>query len=280
MRARLLFFAAILAAGCNDESLVHQPGAQPSETPVDTATPAPTPSSTSTVAATPTPIPTPFPTPVPCAFYGISPNGGLWLIDPSVPSASLVGTSPVQNLTDLTITPSLDMIAISADAAWRIDPTSGITVPYQSDPWIDGQNALKALSDGRMLVGGGSSLMTVGSSSVHYLPLGYNFSGDIAAAPGASTGYASGLDIYGGPDHLFSVDLASGNIANMGSLTETDVYGLDVGCDGVLYGITQGDPSSGAKPKVLKIDMSNGFTSAVGSLNGPIRIWGATGPVN
>src|SRR5207248_1681414 len=111
--------------GCNDERVLGEP--TPSESPAPGDSPTPTPSA----AASPTPFvtPTPFATPVPCQFYAIEKDGDLWAIDPSVPSATKIGNTQLQELTDITITADQQVIVIGDHSALLVDPTTAATAP-------------------------------------------------------------------------------------------------------------------------------------------------------
>lgn len=267
---------AVCFAGCNQQDLIQ--GAE-EETPV-AEEPTPEPTATPGEPGGPVEVPaTPLPTPVPCSFYGIGSSGDLWVVDPAVPQATLVGQSMLQNTSDLAITADGKMIVITLTASYQLDPTTAQPYPYQTGAWVQGQNSLDVTADNRMLVGGGGALTFIGSGpQFDVLPFGSaSWAGDVAIV--GSIAYGSALDNWEGPDHLIRIDLTTGAVAQHGQFSRPGMFGLDVACDGTLYAISQGDPDTGTPPRVFTIDPATGAVADIGDLVGPQRLWGAAGPV-
>lgn len=251
----------LLAAGCNSNQL--EAGAHPTPTPP------------------PTPTPQPTPTPVPCKFYGIDSSSKLWIIDPVAVTASVVGPTGISSMTDIAITPDDHIIGITSTKAYTIDPGTGAATQLAGSAWLTGQDALDALPDGRLIIGGGSALAIVDLGSGAVTPAGtmgggYVFSGDIAATS-ATEVLASGKPSSGsGNDHLFKFDLSSDTSVDLGDLGAPKVFGLDYGCDGNLYGMLAQSP-----PKLIGVNGSTAATTMIGSMSGgPSTLWGAAGPAS
>lgn len=259
----LLAIGLVSSAACNDNGLT---------TGVDTPTPTPT------LTATPTPNPTP--TPELCKFYGIDSSSNLWLIDPVAITATNIGPTGIASMTDITITPSNEIIGITNTKAYSIDPATAHSTQIAAAAWVTGQDALDTLPDGRLAVGGGTKLSVVDLSNGQVTPAGTMgggrvFSGDIAA-PTTSVALASGKDSSGGDDHLYSFDLSNNTSTDLGSLGAPKVFGLDYGCDGQLYGMLAQSP-----PKLIKVNPDTGATTILGSMaGGPATLWGAAGPAD
>lgn len=270
-----------LGAGCNDGGLETAPSSSPEEHPEETPDATPAPEETPETFPTPiAPPATPLPTPLPCAFYGIGSAGDLWVIDPAVPSADLVGVSNVSNTTDLAILPDGKMIVITAQAAYQVDPATAQAYPWQSAPWVQGQNSLDALPDGRLLVGGGSTVKLLGAGvpTFESLPFGAGqWSGDFAVD--GDIAWGSALDNWDGNDHLIEVNLVTGTVTEKGQFSLPHVYGIDVACDGNVYAMFEGNPDEGLPPRVFRIDTNGPQVVDLGELVGPQRLWGGAGPV-
>lgn len=255
---------ALLLAGCNDGQIVQ--GAI--ETPSPTATP----------IVTPTPQPTP--TPEPCQFYGIDATSNLWIIDPLAVTANVVGATGINGITDIAISADNRIIGISFDRAWEIDPSTGVATQIASSAWLDQQNALDALPDGRLLVGGDTALIAVDpdtgvKTNAGTMGGGRVFSGDIATIS-ATRAFATGKDYFGSDDHLFFFDIATNQSTDEGSLGAPKVYGLDYGCDGNLYGMIADSP-----PRLVRVDPNTAQTTMLGTMTGgPATLWGAAGPAD
>lgn len=255
---------ALLLAGCNDGTIVQ--GAI--ETPTPTATP----------DVTPTPQPTP--TPEPCQFYGIDATSNLWIIDPIAVTADVVGPTGINGITDIAITADNVIIGITSAKAYAIDPSSGAATQIAGTAWLVDQNALDALPDGRLLVGGGSALIAVNpdtgaKTNAGAMGGGRVFSGDIATIS-ATRAFATGKDGIGGNDHLFFFDIATNQSTDEGSLGAPKVYGLDYGCDGNLYGMIADSP-----PRLVRVDPNTAQTTMLGTMTGgPSTLWGAAGPAD
>jgi hypothetical protein len=256
----------VLVVGCNDGRVVEGAAA--------TATPTAEP--TATEAPTPTPIATA--TPVPCNFYAVDSATNLWIIDPVAITTQMVGPTGVAEMTDIAITSANEIIGITFDRAYRIDPATGAATLLAAAPWLFQQNALDALPDGRLLVGGGNALSAVDpvtgvKENVGTMGGGRVFSGDVTAVD-ATHALGSGKDpLFGGHDHLFGFELAVSS-TDEGSLGQPVVYGLDYGCDGELYGVVAQSP-----PKLVRVDALTAQTTMLGPLvGGPATLWGAAGP--
>lgn len=251
----------LLAAGCNSNQLTS--GAH------DTPTPNPT----------QTPSATPTATPEACKFYGIDSSSKLWLIDPVAVTATVVGATGISSMTDIAITPDDRIIGITNTKAYAIDPATGHATQIAGSAWLAQQDALDALPDGRLVIGGGNALAIVDLASGAVTPAGtmgggYVFSGDIASTS-ATAVLASGKPSSGsGNDHLFKFDLSNDTSVDLGDLGAPKVYGLDYGCDGNLYGMLAQSP-----PKLIGVDGATAATSTIGAMSGgPTTLWGAAGP--
>ena len=256
--------ALLLLAGCNDGSIVQ--GAI--ETPTPTAT------------ATVTPTPQPTPTPEPCQFYGIDATSALWVIDPVAITAEEVGDTGISGITDIAITSDNVIIGITETEAYQLDPNTGEATLMASEPWLADQNALDATADGKLLVGGETALIsydpaTGAKSSEGTMGGGRVFSGDIATVSASSAlATAKVTTGSGANDHLYRFNLSSNTSTDEGDLGFPKVFGLDVGCDGDLYGMVATNP-----PKLLRVDGNTAQTTVLGTMTGgPSTLWGAAGP--
>lgn len=266
MNARIVVIVISLAlAACNEGGIV---GAS-------TTTPTPTPTAT----LTPTPTPEPTSTPIPCHFYGIDAGSNLWDIDPVAITATMIGPTGISAMTDIAITADNRIVGITFAGAYEIDPITAEATPMTSTAWLFEQNALDAMTDGRVLVGGGTALFSVDpvtgqKVSEGTMGGGKVFSGDIATVNG-TTALATGKPSSGsGNDHLFRFDLTSNSSTDEGDLGYPKVFGLDYGCDGQLYGMVAQNP-----PKLLRVDPDTAQTTLLGPMNGgPSTLWGAAGP--
>lgn len=262
MRARgMVGVVSLVLCACNDGGIIAGE---------------PTPTPTATVPPTPTPEPTA--TPVPCHFYGIDASSNLWDIDPIAVTATNIGPTGISGMTDIAITADNRIIGVTFDRAYEIDPETAQATQIASAAWLFQQNALDAQESGRLLVGGGNQLYSVdpvsgNKTSEGTMGGGYQFSGDIATVD-ATTALASGKTGFGGNDHLFRFDLASNSSTDEGDLGYPSVFGLDYGCDGLLYGMVAQNP-----PKLIRVNPSTAQTTLLGPMNGgPSTLWGAAGP--
>ena len=259
---RVLAFSSILflLAGCN--SNVMTGGAEATPTPEETATPAPT------------------STPAPCQFYGIDATSALWVIDPIAITAEVVGDTGISGITDIAITSGNVIIGITETEAYELDPATGEASVIATEPWLADQNALDATADGKLLVGGETALIsydpaTGNKSSEGIMGGGRVFSGDIATVSATSALATAKVPNGGGVnDHLYRFNLTSNTSTDEGDLGFPKVFGLDVGCDGALYGMVATNP-----PKLLRVDPDTAQTIVLGTMaGGPSTLWGAAGP--
>jgi len=263
MRGMMVFAGVALLAGaaaCNDNGITAGAGETP--TPIESAT---TPPAT--------------PTPVPCQFYGIDSASNLWIIDPVAITAHTVGATGVASMTDIAITPDDRIIGITKTKAYEIDPSNAHATEIASSAWLTNQDALDALPDGRLLVGGDADLVAVDLSTgakenVGSISGGRVFSGDVAAE-GTGTALGSAKVTSGtANDHLVSFNVATHAVNDLGDLGYPKVFGLDYGCDGNLYGMVAQTP-----PLLLKVNPVSGATTLLGTMTGgPTTLWGAAGP--
>lgn len=227
-----------------------------------------------------TPAPEPTATPVACQFYGIDATSRLWIIDPIAITAEVVGDTGVEGVTDIAITSDNRIIGITEERAYVLDAESGEATEIADFPWLARQNALDALPDGRLLVGGEAALISVDpetgdKESEGTMGGGRVFSGDVASVPG---GYALATakvpNASGENDHLFRFDLTTNQSTDVGDLGFPRVFGLDVGCDGDLYGMVASNP-----PRLLRVNPETAQTQVLGTMtDGPTTLWGAAGP--
>ena len=266
----IALLALAAAAGCNGNQVVGK-GAQQS----------PTPTSTATATDTPTGTPTTLPTPMPCEFYGVDDVSRLWVIDPTAKTATLVGATGVTGMSDIAITPDQKLIGVDEfGIVYQLNPTTGSASGIGLISQVSGPNAMDAAPSGHLLVGGQAD----GSLHDHDLASGADtvvatysggllFSGDIASVDAT---HALGTMNKGDGvthDHLIAFDLSAHGASDLGDLGYVNVYGLDYGCDGNLYGLVAGSP-----PTLISVNASNAATSVLGPLNGPDTLWGAAGP--
>lgn len=270
MRRQLVLAGVLLAAtagsalvaGCNDNGVVA--GASTSPTPEPSVTPS---------------VP-PTPTPVPCQFYGIDASSTLWIIDPVAVTAQTVGPTGISSMTDIAITADDRIIGITKNKAYEIDPSTGHATQIAGTAWVSNQDALDALPNGHLLVGGDADLVDVDPASGATSPVGSItggrvFSGDVASdLTGAGALGTAKVTSGSDNDHLVSFNLASHSVTDLGDLGYPKVFGLDYGCDGDLYGMVATSP-----PKLLRVDAGSGNTTMLGTMaGGPSTLWGAAGP--
>lgn len=260
VRVFSLFSVLALLAGCN--SNVMTGGAEVTPTPEETPTPAPT------------------ATPAACQFYGIDATSALWVIDPVAITAEVVGDTGVEGITDIAITSGNVIIGITEEKAYELDPATGEASEIASEPWLVDQNALDATADGRLLIGGETALIsydpaTGDKDGEGTMGGGRVFSGDIATMSAGSALATAKVPNGGGVnDHLYRFNLTSNTSTDEGDLGFPKVFGLDVGCDGELYGMVATNP-----PKLLRIDPDSAQTQVLGTMTGgPSTLWGAAGP--
>jgi hypothetical protein len=266
MRTRIASLGLIITAGflaaCNSNGIVAGGSA-------------PTPTAT----LTPTPTASPTATPDACQFYGIDAGSNLWEIDPVNVTAHMVGPTGKSGLTDIAITPDNRIIAMTLTGGYQLDPSTGHATQIAGAAWLTGQDALDAMPDGRLLVGGGAKLVAVdidtgAQTTVGSISGGRVFSGDVAS--NGATGALGTAKVTSGTanDHLVSFDIATHTVTDRGDLGYPKVYGLDYGCDGNLYGMIATSP-----PKLLKVNPTTGATTMLGTMTGgPSTLWGAAGP--
>ena len=254
-----LFAVTLALAGCN-EGVVTGSAAEPTPTPEES--------------------PEPTATPAPCQFYGMDASSALWVIDPVAVTAEMVGETGISAITDIAITSDNRIIGITEEKAFDIDASTGDATEIASEPWLADQNALDALPDGRLLVGGVTALITVDPAtgdkqSEGSMGGGRVFSGDIATmSAGAALATAKVTNGSGANDHLYRFDLATNSSTDEGDLGYPKVFGLDVGCDGDLYGMVASNP-----PKLLRVNPTTAQTTVLGTMEGgPSTLWGAAGP--
>lgn len=259
---RVLALSSVLAllAGCNNNVMTG--GAAATPTPEETATPVPT------------------ATPAACQFYGIDATSALWIIDPVAITAEVVGDTGIEGITDIAITSENVIVGITEEAAYELDPATGEATQIANEPWLVDQNALDASADGRLLVGGETALIsydphTGDKSGEGTMGGGRVFSGDIAKVSGSYALATAKVPNGGGVnDHLYRFDLQSNSSTDEGDLGFPRVFGLDVGCDGDLYGMVATNP-----PKLLRVDPDTAQTQVLGTMQGgPSTLWGAAGP--
>lgn len=219
-------------------------------------------------------------TPLPCNFYSVDSEGMLWRIDPNAVEAIAIGSTGVDvSFTDVTITPDNKILAITRFDVYEIAPDDASTQLIHDD-LFDGQPvAADTLPDGRLLVGGDGEVAVVDMDLGTYdvvgaLPGGWEFSGDIAVRS-ATAAYATARTDPSQEDHLFNFDLVTGAANDLGTLGSKNVFGLDYGCDGRLYGVVADVP-----PGFLYIDGSTAQSTMLGSPTGPATLWGAAGPAD
>lgn len=235
------------------------------------------------VEETPTPEPTPSAeptaTPAPCQFYGIDAESQLWVIDPVAVTAEVVGDTGISGITDIAITSDNRIIGITEDAGWELDAATGEATQIADGPWLVDQNALDATSDGRLLVGGGNAMISVdplngNKASEGTMGGGRVFSGDIATLDGITALATAKVTSGTANDHLYRFDLSTNSSTDEGDLGYPKVFGLDVGCDGDLYGMVATNP-----PRLLRVDPDSAQTQSLGTMaGGPSTLWGAAGP--
>lgn len=254
------FVLSFALAGCNGTALSGV------ETPEETPTPAVSPEPTAT--------------PVECQFYGIDATSQLWIIDPVAITAEVVGETGVSGITDIAITSDNRIIGITEERGYVLDAETGEATEIADFPWLADQNALDALPDGRLLVGGVTALIAVDpdtgdKTSEGTMGGGRVFSGDIATvSAGAALATAKVTNGSGANDHLYRFDLATNQSTDEGDLGFPKVFGLDVGCDGDLYGMVASNP-----PKLLRVNPTTAQTTVLGTMaGGPSTLWGAAGP--
>lgn len=262
VRVLALFSVLALLAGCN--SNVMTGGAEATPTPDET--PGPTPEPTSTPAA--------------CQFYGIDATSALWIIDPIAITAEEVGDTGVEGITDIAITSGNVIIGITEEGAYELDPATGEASQIANEPWLADQNALDATADGRLLVGGETALISYDPATGDKVGEGTMgggrvFSGDIATvSAGFALATAKVPNGGGVNDHLYRFNLTSNTSTDEGDLGFPKVFGLDVGCDGALYGMVATNP-----PMLLRVDPDSAQTLVLGTMEGgPSTLWGAAGP--
>ena len=267
----LAAIALAAAAGCNGNQVVGK-GAQQSPTPT---------SSPTGTATTPIGTPTTLPTPMPCEFYGVDDVSRLWVIDPAAKTATLVGATGVTGMSDIAITPDQKLFGIDEYGfVYQLNPTTGGASPVGMISQALGPNAMDAAPSGHLLVGGQGDgklhdhdLATGADTVVATYTGALIFSGDIASVDAT---HALGTMTDGGGtnhDHLIAFDLSAHTATDVGDLGYLQVYGLDYGCDGNLYGLVAGSP-----PTLISVNATNAATSVLGTLNGPDTLWGAAGP--
>ena len=261
LRVALTGIAVVVLAGCNSAELSG----------VDTST---------TPAPEESPTPAPTATPQACQFYGIDASSTLWVIDPVAITAEVVGETGVEAITDIAITTDNRIIAITEELGYELDPASGEATVIADEPWLVDQNALDALPNGRLLVGGEDELVSVdpdGGNKSYEGTMGGGrvFSGDIATVSnGLALATAKVPNGNGENDHLYRFDLDSNSSTDEGDLGFPRVFGLDVGCDGALYGMVATSP-----PQLLLVDPTSAQTLVLGTMEGgPSTLWGAAGP--
>ena len=261
---RVVAFSSLLLllVGCNNNVMTG--GAEATPTPDETATPTPNPTAT----------------PAPCQFYGIDATSALWVIDPIAITAEEVGDTGISGITDIAITSDNVIIGITETEAYEIDPTTGDATLIASEPWLADQNALDATADGKLLVGGVTALIsydpaTGNKSNEGTMGGGRVFSGDIATVSATSALATAKVPNGGGVnDHLYRFNLSSNTSTDEGDLGFPKVFGLDVGCDGALYGMVATNP-----PQLLRVDPDSAQTDVLGTMTGgPSTLWGAAGP--
>ncbi len=217
--------------------------------------------------------------PVPCMFYGVDEHGTLWRIDPETVTATAVGASGIEGVTDIGITPQGAMLAVTRSSLYRLSPSTAEATLLGADLFGTDQVAADATPDGKLLIGGDREVAKIDPVSLEItvrgdlLPSGWMFSGDYAVID-ARTAYASATNLLA-IDHLFFLDLAAGTNVNLGSMGRSFVFGIDFGCDGELYGVQDGQP-----PHLLRLTAGSSSVSVqdLGGLEGPPSLWGATGP--
>lgn len=250
-----------LVAGCNSNVMT---GAAATPTPEET----------------PEPTPEPTATPAPCQFYGIDATSALWVIDPVAVTATEIGDTGVEAITDIAITSDNVIVGITETEAYEIDPATGEATVIATEPWLADQNALDATADGKLLVGGETALIsydpaTGNKSSEGTMGGGRVFSGDIATVSATSALATAKVPNGGGAnDHLYRFNLTNNSSTDEGDLGFPKVFGLDVGCDGALYGMVATNP-----PMLLRVDPDSADTVTLGTMEGgPSTLWGAAGP--
>ena len=224
--------------------------------------------------------PEPEPTPDECLFYAIDGTSSLWKIDTHAPSATLVGDTGVESLTDIAIQPDGTIIAHTQEQFFELSRETGAaTLLGQNDSAIEafGPVAADARNDSELLVGGEHSIALLNLDTNTFTELGdvlppdWLFAGDISMRDSASA-YATAKK-EGEPDHLFLIDLVSLEAEDLGSLQTDLVWGLDYGCDDRLYGLITKEPLG-----IMVIEPDTMTVQHLGNVDGPSSLWGAAGP--
>ena len=162
-------------------------------------------------------------------------------------SALVAAGNPVQ-LTDLAMSAGGVLYGSTFEELVRIDDRSGevaLVAPFTQGP----VNALTFLADGRLLAAdleGRVSIVDVetgATETVATYPAGLVSSGDLAEAPDGTV-YATATDVASDAvsgarvDYLLRIDVDAGAVETQSALLPPAVYGLVVGDDGELLGLT------------------------------------------
>ena len=159
----------------------------------------------------------------------------LYAFDPATATASVIGEfrqaqNVVNDMTDIAIDLSGRMYGVSFDVLYRIDATTAEVTPV-GHLGVDDCNGLTFVSDGTLVAVAGTSVMSVdtttGASSLMAVT-SYTSSGDIVGLP---DGYLYWSVSGWGSDSLVRVDPATGGASNLGSTSESSLWGL-----GYAYG--------------------------------------------
>jgi hypothetical protein len=187
----------------------------------------------------------------------------------TAPAATPIGTLGL-TMTDIAVHPATgQMYGCTFDSLWAVDKNTAATTLIGSLGTVNGLNALDFSPSG-VLHGydglGSGVLVTIDLLSGQATVLGAvgSPSGGDLAFDGDTTAYA--VDSSNG---LFEIDLPAAGVVFVGQLaTPATVFGLEVDCDGILYGAT-------SQSELYTIDTVTGAVAPIGAIAGSASaLWG------
>lgn len=181
------------------------------------------------------------------AIYGVD-GGTLLTIDPATAIATVIGDTGLTDVDALTFNPAGELFAVDAV------PTTNPGELFQIDKTTATATRLTAL-----LMPVPDELVAMGAIDPQLDGIAFDPTGRLIAA------YSS----YGSMSFIVEVELATGQILNIGAAGVDDIEDLAVGSDGVLYGTlgdtgaVHGQPSKSLEGLVT-IDPVTGAATAIG----------------